>query len=99
MTRQEKIEKFGKEVEEHYFKGLSFKEAFFKALEGHGIKMAILVLGLVAAMSSLGWSYDLGTAPFCTVDNWGNKACLYFTADAAQQACNAMSTCVGIGVN
>lgn len=42
-------------------------------------------------------AYEVGSAPFCVVDNIGNQECYYYTLDACRQAAKlklSTATCI-----
>lgn len=44
-------------------------------------------------------AYSFGTAPFCTVDNYGNMNCYYYSYSSCKSACDYNSSCVACAVN
>ena len=45
----------------------------------------ILMISMLL-MSSQAHAYDMGTAPFCLIDNLGNGTCFYYSMDACRMA-------------
>jgi hypothetical protein len=48
--------------------------------------MNVIFAILMVILGQNAEAFESGTAPFCAVDNYGNKQCFYYTMDACEAA-------------